>query len=175
MNNVRQWGAYTLGIGIFLILIPWLMFYVSTIFPAALSQKPIWARVISLLFLVPGIWLMLLSNLHMHRIGKGNPVDGFNVAVGQRTQYLMRDGVYNICRNPMLLGTFLFYIGIALVLNKWSALLIPILFILYMYWHVKKFEEPRLLRDFGQAYREYQEQVPMLFPDLKSLGRIPNL
>lgn len=112
---------------------------------------------------------MLLANLYMYRIGKGNPVDGFNIAVGQRTQRLMTGNVYNICRNPMLLGTFLFYIGIALVLNKWSAFLIPILFILYMRWHVQKFEEPRLLRDFGQAYREYQEQVPMLFPDLKNL------
>ena len=169
MNNMRQWGAYALGISIFLILIPSLMFYVSTAFPAALSPKPIWPQICSLLFFIPGIWLMLLSNLHMHRIGKGNPVDGFNVAVGQRTQRLMTGGVYNICRNPVLLGTFLFYMGIALVLNKWSAFLIPILFILYMRWHVQKFEEPRLLRDFGQAYREYQGQVPMLFPDVKSL------
>ena len=42
----------------------------------------------------------------MKRIGKGNPADGFNAAIGERTKKLMTEGIYKHTRNPMLFGVF---------------------------------------------------------------------
>lgn len=49
----------------------------------------------------------------MKRIGKGNPADGFNAAIGERTKNLMTEGIYKHTRNPMLFSVFALYIGIA--------------------------------------------------------------
>ena len=44
---------------------------------------------------------------------------------------------------------------------------VPIVFISYMVWHVKKFEEPRLYNDFKDEYLRYRNTTPLLFPKFK--------
>ena len=110
---------------------------------------------------------MVWSNIDMVKIGRGCPTDGFNIALGERTKKLIVQGPYKYTRNPMLFGTFVFYVGLALLFNSYSALIVPIVFISYMVWHVKKFEEPRLYNDFKNEYVEYKKRTPLLFPKFK--------
>ena len=102
----------------------------------------------------------------MKRIGKGNPADGFNATIGERTKNLMTEGIYKHTRNPMLFGVFTLYIGISLLTNSYAALVFPAIFSAYMSWHVKKFEEPRLLLAFGDEYERYLRKTPMIVPFL---------
>ena len=44
------------------------------------------------LFLCSRAIYIALSNIQMKRIGKGNPADGFNAAIGERTKNLMKEG-----------------------------------------------------------------------------------
>ncbi len=38
---------------------------------------------------------------------------------------------------------------------------------IYLYYRLSKYEEKRLVELFGDAYRDYQAKVPMMFPWFK--------
>lgn len=76
-------------------------------------------------FFVLGAIYIALSKIQMKRIGKGNPADGFNAAIGERTKKLMTEGIYKHTRNPMLFGVFTLYIGISLLTNSYAAPVFP--------------------------------------------------
>lgn len=122
---------------------------------------------VGVIFVLIGAVFMVWSNIDMVKIGRGCPTDGFNIALGERTKRLIVQGPYKYTRNPMLFGTFVFYVGLALLFNSYSALIVPIVFISYMVWHVKKFEEPRLYNDFKDEYVEYKKRTPLLFPKFR--------
>ena len=104
----RNLLGYVVGSAIFLVLFPYLIRIISQKF-AFIIILPI---VFGAPFLVLGAIYVALSNIQMKRIGKGNPADGFNAAIGERTKNLMTEGIYKHTRNPMLFGVFTLYIGI---------------------------------------------------------------
>lgn len=157
--------GYVVGISMFLVLVPALMYIVAVNF--VLPVDSLVAGVIGGMLALIGAFFMIWSNIDMVKIGRGCPTDGFNVALGERTKKLLVQGPYKYTRNPMLFGTFVFYIGLAFLFNSYSALVVPIVFILYMVWHVKKYEEPRLYNDFKDEYVEYKKRTPLLFPKFK--------
>lgn len=158
----RNLLGYVVGSAIFLVFFPYLIRIISQKF-AFIIILPI---VFGAPFLVLGAIYIALSKIQMKRIGKGNPADGFNATIGERTKNLMTEGIYKHTRNPMLFGVFTLYIGISLLTNSYAALVFPAIFIAYMSWHVKKFEEPRLLLDFGDEYERYLRKTPMIVPFL---------
>ncbi len=157
--------GYVVGISMFLVLVPALMYIVAVNF--VLPVDSLVVGVIGGILALIGAFFMIWSNIDMVKIGRGCPTDGFNVALGERTKKLLVQGPYKYTRNPMLFGTFVFYIGLAFLFNSYSALVVPIVFILYMVWHVKKYEEPRLYNDFKDEYVEYKKRTPLLFPKFK--------
>lgn len=166
---MRNIVAYLIGASLFLLAIPYGLYHLASLTTLAIVPNRAIASCLALPFAISGLWLMWHSNRDMVRIGKGNPVDGFNVAIGERTAHLMTAGVYRLCRNPMLLGTIAFYTAIALLLNRWLSLAAVGGFAVYMYWHIQQFEEPRLLRDFGDAYRAYCQTTPRLLPHWRTI------
>ena len=95
----------------------------------------------------------------MKRVGKGNPFDAMGHEVAPRTRHLMTDGPYKMSRNPMLLGTYLYYAGVVVALWTWWALLVFAAVAGLMMLQVRS-EEKRLEADFGEEYREYKKSVP---------------
>ncbi len=96
------------------------------------------------------------------KIGKGVPLPIVP------TRKLVISGPYKYCRNPMVFGTLLFYIGLAVIFNVTSMLfiLIPVVFISILIF-VKLIEEKKLEIRFGQEYIEYKEKTPFLIPHPK--------
>ena len=106
MRAVRELAGYLIGFLVFVIMIPLLMWKISG------DVHPVTMQIICLTVLaVIGIGLSVWSIVYMKRVGQGNPMDAFNHEVAPRTINLMTDGPYRICRNPMLLGVFIYYIG----------------------------------------------------------------
>ena len=157
--------GYFVGFLLFLGLFPALMYAVAVNFVVPVDSLIV--SIVGMIFVLIGAVFMVWSNIDMVKIGRGCPTDGFNIALGERTKKLIVQGPYKYTRNPMLFGTFVFYVGLALLFNSYSALIVPIVFILYMVWHVKKFEEPRLYNDFKDEYVEYKKRTPLLFPKFK--------
>ena len=157
--------GYFVGFLLFLGLFPALMYAVGGNFVVRVDSLIV--SIVGVIFVLIGAVFMVWSNIDMVKIGRGCPTDGFNIALGERTKKLIVQGPYKYTRNPMLFGTFVFYVGLALLFNSYSALIVPIVFISYMVWHVKKFEEPRLYNDFKDEYVEYKKRTPLLFPKFR--------
>ncbi len=81
----------------------------------------------------------------------------------QDTPHVITGGVFSVVRHPIYLGAILAYAGMTcMTLSLVSAvLLIPIV---TFYRFISRFEEKLLTRRFGDEYREYMKEVPMLFP-----------
>ena len=127
--------GYYLGFMIFICIIPGIMVIV-----AGHTSGSVPRTLIMIVLAVIGISLSVWSIVYMKKVGEGNPLDAFNHEVGPRTKKLMTEGPYRICRNPMLLGTFIYYAGIQIRLLSWKALIIYVLFIAIMAVQVKKEE-----------------------------------
>ena len=150
--------GYLIGLAVFIILIPLIMWKVSgDVHPGTVQI------VLCIMLAVVGISLSVWSIVYMKNVGKGNPMDAFNHEVAPRTSNLMTDGPYRICRNPMLLGVFIYYIGLLILFRSAKAAAVFVLFFAVMMVQVSS-EEKRLEQDFGEEYREYKKTTKKLIP-----------
>ena len=120
--------------------------------------------VIGLVFMVVG-WLFANWTVRVQfTVGKGTPIPLM------ATQKLIVKGPYTYCRNPMTLGTDLFYLGIALWLGSISALGLGLVYPVGILIYIKLVEERELEKRFGSEYLEYRRNTPFLIPGIKKRG-----
>ena len=153
---MKQVLGYFLGFAIFIAGIPVLMWWVSGM--PNLTHIPVVRLVIAILIMLAGLALSIWSIVYMRRVGKGNPFDAMGHEVAPRTKHLMTDGPYRFSRNPMLSGTYLYYIGVLIALWDWRSLLVFIALAVIMMLQVRS-EEKRLEADFGQEYLDYKKRT----------------
>ena len=77
---------------------------------------------------------------------------------------LVTDGLYGVVRHPQYLGLFLGLFGEGVVHwpTVFSVGLFPVIVLAYAL--LARSEERRMVKEFGEAYRAYQRQVPMFIP-----------
>ena len=115
---------------------------------------------IGIVLLLIGVPMVLWTIARFLRI-KGTPIP-FNPPPS-----LVITGLYKIVRNPMHLGWTIVLIGLALLMQSFTLLVIFIpLFILVHILYLKFIEEKELEKKFGQAYLDYKKSVPMFVPRL---------
>jgi methanethiol S-methyltransferase len=76
---------------------------------------------------------------------------------------LERRGLHGYVRHPLYLSTFLFIWALWMVYPYLSLLIANIIITLYTLIALK-FEEEKLIAEFGEEYRMYQREVPMILP-----------
>ena len=157
----RDLIGYLLGLIIFIIGIPFVMYLAAG--SPNLAEIGLIQWVILLILAIVGIGLSVWSIVYMKNVGGGNPFDAFNHEVAPRTSSLMTEGPYGICRNPMLLGVFIYHVGVLIALLSLGAFIVFIIEILIMNVQVKK-EEQRLKKDFGKDYTEYVHNSNRFLP-----------
>ncbi len=173
MNKFKKWAereyskkqrvvAVVLGGFIFWIAIPFFMI----VFSCCIDQRLHFPKfryglinpVIGLTFMVVG-WLFANWTVRVQfTVGKGTPIPLM------ATQKLIVRGPYTYCRNPMTLGTDLFYLGIALWLGSISALGLGLVYPVGILIYIKLVEERELEKRFGSEYLEYKKKTPFLIP-----------
>ena len=153
---MKQVLGYFLGFAIFIAGIPAVMWLVSG--RPAFADIPAGRLYLSALIAVAGLSLSVWSIIYMKRVGKGNPFDAMGPEVAPRTRHLMTDGPYKLSRNPMLSGTYLYYVGAVVALWTWWALLVFASVAGLMMLQVRS-EEKRLEADFGEEYLEYKKRT----------------
>lgn len=157
MHTFKDSIGYLLGLIIFVLGIPALMWLVSgRPFPYIPESIPrcILAAVLALVGLTLSIW----SIVYMRKVGKGNPFDAYGHEVAPRTKELMTDGPYRICRNPMLLGIYIYDIAWLIYLWAWWPLAVFLVQAILLTLQVRS-EEKRLEKDFGDAYLAYKKRT----------------
>ena len=160
MNKSHFFG-YLLGLIIFVFGIPALMWLVSgRTFPYIPDSVVL--CVVAVLFAICGLALSVYSIVYMRIVGKGNPFDAYGHEVAPRTMNLMTNGPYRLCRNPMLVGIYLYDIGILVWL--WSVLPIFVFLVEVVLLTIQVHsEEKRLEKDFGKDYLDYKKRVGRYF------------
>lgn len=153
---MKQVLGYVLGFVIFIVGIPTLMWWAAGM--PAWADLPVGRLYLAALVALAGLVLSVWSIVYMKRVGKGNPFDAMGHEVAPRTRHLMTDGPYKMSRNPMLTGTYLYYIGILIALWSWWALLVFAIIAAVMMLQVRS-EEKRLEADFEQEYLDYKRNV----------------
>ena len=162
MKNKLHIFGYLLGLLIFVIGIPALMWLVSgrgwTYVPNSAT-----ICIIAVLLAVCGLALSIYSIVYMRIVGKGNPFDAYGHEVAPRTKHLMTDGPYRLCRNPMLVGIYIYDLGVLVWLWSVWPLFIVLIEVILLTLQVRS-EEKRLEKDFGQEYLDYKKRVGRYFP-----------
>ena len=153
--------GYLLGLFIFVIGIPALMWLASGRMWSYVPDSPL-QIIVAALFALGGLALSIWSIIYMRLVGKGNPFDAYGHEVAPRTSRLMTSGPYRICRNPMLVGIYLYDAGILIWLWKALPLLIFLAEVILLTLQVRS-EEKRLEQDFGQEYLDYKKRVGRYF------------
>lgn len=153
---MKQVFGYVLGFSIFIVGIPALMWWVAGM--PALADLPVGRLYLAALIALAGLALSVWSIVYMKRVGKGNPFDAMGHEVAPRTKHLMTDGPYKMSRNPMLSGTYLYYIGVLIALWSWWSLLVFAVIATVMILQVRS-EEKRLEADFGREYLDYKKRT----------------
>ena len=161
MDKLKETFGYALGLVLFVVLIPVIMWLCSKM-PAFRLPHPFLVG-IAILCVIDGLFLSIWAIVYMRRVGDGNPMDAFGHEVDPRTKHLMTDGPYRLSRNPMLSGIFLYLIGCCLWLWTWQSVVVFLVFVAIMLFQVCT-EEERLRRDFGEEYEEYCRRVGRFWP-----------
>jgi protein-S-isoprenylcysteine O-methyltransferase Ste14 len=82
---------------------------------------------------------------------------------GHPTSKVVKTGVFAISRNPLYLGSVLVFLGIALALNMFWALVMLLLSIILCHYVLIIPEEQYLEAKFGKEYKEYTASVHRWF------------
>ncbi len=121
-----------------------------------------WSLGLSILLLVLG-WLISAWPVLAFFRARGTPVP-FNPP-----PRLITNGFYAYVRNPMLLGLFLFLLGLGILFGSLSLIFIfTPFFILINVLYVKAIEEKEMQKKFGDEYLEYKKRVPMFIPSFRA-------
>lgn len=99
----------------------------------------------------------------MHK-GRGGPAVIGPVRLMPQSRCLVTGGPYSLCRNPMHLGLFLFYLGLSCAINSLFSLIIPAVTLITSWAVAVWVDEPRLKQDFAGEYEEWALRVPRFWP-----------
>jgi protein-S-isoprenylcysteine O-methyltransferase Ste14 len=83
------------------------------------------------------------------------------------TRHLVVGGLYRYVRNPMYVAVIACIVGQALLLGRPVLIAYAGLTWLLVAAFVRFYEEPTLLRTYGDEYREYRRHVPAWLPRLR--------
>ena len=80
------------------------------------------------------------------------------------TKHLVISGLNRYVRNPMYIGVLLAIVGQAIIFHSLRLTIYAIGFCICVELFVLFYEEPTLLRQFGDSYEEYRRAVPRWIP-----------
>jgi protein-S-isoprenylcysteine O-methyltransferase Ste14 len=160
--------AVIFGGFIFWLIIPFLIVIVSSYINQRLHLPKFSYGLINpvsgLLFIIVG-WLFANWTVRVQfLLGRGTPIPMM------ATQRLVIQGPYTYCRNPMTLGTAIFYLGVAIWLGSFSAVGLGLVYPVGISIYIKLIEEKELEERFGTEYLEYKKRTPFLIPSLGKKG-----
>lgn len=134
--------------------------WACNILPMASGAVQTYLRLIGYGLVVLGfvVAIVSLKKLGSNWTGMAN----FRIKKGQ---FLVKDGIYGLVRNPLYLAVLLEILGYELVVNSW--LMIPIVAAGSWFYleHMKK-EDALLEKKYGSEFREYRSKVAKILPGI---------
>ena len=144
--------------GMVLIAIPLI---IHNFTPITLTERLIFASskwILFPLFAGLGSALIAITNIAFIRIGTGT------LAPWHPTQFFVARGPYLYVRHPMIIGVLLILLGEVFLLGSWGSIAWFAFCLIANLIYLPLVEEKALIKRFGNAYREYQKNVPAWIP-----------
>jgi protein-S-isoprenylcysteine O-methyltransferase Ste14 len=113
----------------------------------------------SLLFIIIGLIVVITAMIPL----------GYFRTMGLRSKKLKTSGLYNLTRNPQLIGYYLILIGFAVSYLSVYAVGWIIIFGISAHWMINT-EEEYLLKIYGEEYEKYCKRVPR-YLSFKVIGK----
>lgn len=168
-NTLQNWipglaPYYRISYNIFAILSLFLLLYLQSRIERLLLVEPN-----SLLFwtgggmVAIGIGIILLA-LQQYNLSEFSGLDAFKKHKNKEGKLAIH-GLSGKVRHPLYTGTLLVLWGLWFYDSTLSGLIMALFLSGYIRIGIY-FEEQKLIREFGEEYKNYQKQVPMLFPTI---------
>jgi protein-S-isoprenylcysteine O-methyltransferase Ste14 len=160
MNNKQLWVVFR-GIilaAFFILVWIWLAKYVKSLDAAIGLTPPDRLRPVGWILALAGGALGLVCVWLFVTVGRGTP------APFDPPKVFVATGPYRYVRNPMYLSAVLVLIGAGLIIRSASILILAVLFWSLAHLMVLYYEEPGLVKRFGDSYIEYTRQVHRWLP-----------
>lgn len=153
-------------------LILWLLLAVTSVGGGIVTDLvlrteafPLWVRLF-------GLVGMVLAHFPLKRTGRLLSRIGEAEKWGCTTRLVTTD-IYRCVRHPHHVGVGVFMTCLGLLLGHlWSFLIISISQWAWVLGFLFMVEEKELIEKFGEEYKAYRRQVPMLFPNLVCAIRV---
>ncbi len=163
----RQSLGSRLAHGVWLWIGAALLFFVDTsrsgppLDISLLASRP-WIAWTGVAMVVMGLGHAAWARVHLGRMWSGT-------VTLKEEHALVRSGPYRLTRHPIYTGLLLALVGTVLVRNTLGAVIGFALTVVGVMLKIRQ-EERLMIGNFGDAYRQYQAEVPALIPGLR-LGR----
>lgn len=155
-------NSYRLGYNVFALLsLVGLLLYHFSISSFLLFRIPVIKTVIATIFIVGGVIILIMCIwkyfLQLSGLDQKEQLDKPVLETG---------GIHRHVRHPLYFGTFIFLAGLFFLSPLLSNLIAVGIILIYTVIGIR-FEERKLIKEFGNDYKLYQKNVPMLIPFLK--------
>lgn len=154
MRRLLLWSGPT--VLAYLVLFPWLSVRIDREFGLSLTL-PWFATLTGIVLFAVGSAIAVWSAWLFDRRGDGTPNPLWPPVK------LVASGPYRCSRNPMMMGGWAAGFGLALLLGSPALALLNAFIVVAGVLYVRLWEEPRLIRRFGQPYLDYQAHSPRWF------------
>ena len=123
-----------------------------------IGLKFILTTVIGFIIIISGLFLMFRTISTFIKIGKGT------LAPWSPTRKLVVAGMYKYVRNPMIIGVLTVLIGESIIILSLNIFIWAVIFFIINNIFFLLYEEPDLVKKFGDEYQEYKKNVPRRIP-----------
>jgi len=139
------------------------LFYVALFIPSRdLFQQENWALIAGSVFIGAGILVRIITIGLVYIIRGG---DKRKI----HAEFLVTEGIYSVCRNPMYLGNILIIFGFGIFANSMLFMLLFFPLFILFYAAIINAEEDFLINKFGQEFSDYISSSNALWPRLNKL------
>lgn len=118
------------------------------------------------IFLAPFIIFIGLTGMAVCIVKYFRQLSGLQAGRAEKQRMLETGGIHRYVRHPLYISTFVFLSGLFLLSPLLSNLIAVITIIVYTIIGIR-FEEKKLIKEFGAHYIAYKRKVPMLIPFFK--------
>jgi len=141
------------------IMVPCLFVYLSSLENGKLSisKHPAFLVIVGIIALC-GISLAFWTIWAQFHKAQGTPIPIMP------TKKLLINKPYSYCRNPMALGTILYYAGISIIVRSCLSGVVTVAFTSLLIILTKTIEEKEMTIRFGEDYIKYKNATPFLIP-----------
>lgn len=130
-----------------------------------------WKDILTIIGLILATYGIIIMRLAFRQYSLKDFLGIRQVKEGEQDEPFSSDGILSVVRHPLYTGGLLILFGFWIFSPTLANLVTAIMLTAYILIGIR-LEENKLVAQYGEAYRQYQQEVPMLIPRPGSLRKL---